>query len=372
MSGFGLRAFKALKQDSSTNEKRIYVRHLVVGEDFFAIKKLLRLQNKFGRENVKILSERMLSKEGLLSQWKCTPKLLRNKKALDNIIGLFPRLEIVPKESACAFYKDTKFHEFGGRAKSFELKAGEEYFTRPSADYRLDLFFSDEEWNHLDETLKEANLIKIIEKIEVTTPTDLVEKTNFIILTGENEKIECEKLYYFKSPKKLLKLVKNNEVLPDSFHEFASRIEEKAGLVVHFSFPNILHEKAQTVFLPQSVTHEWGHFICDFEAFDEFSKKQKATVLMILQDDEGGSEEELAKKIRLMKRVMERVYPEMGKMQYEEHIHYSDEMFLAEIPHGIKEESEDSELEILGVGVSLDASYEEELSCLERGFLSFK
>lgn len=370
MSGFGLRAFKALKQDSTTNEKRLYIQNLVVGNDFFAIKKLLKLQNSLGRESVRLLSERELSKEALLSQWKCTPKLLRNKEALSDIIGLFPRLEIIPEDSPCTFYKDTKFHEFGGRAKSFELKPLEEYFTRPSADYRLDLFFSDEEWNHLDDTLQETSFNKIIEKIEMTSPEDLVEKTNFIIYTGENERIECEKLYYFDSPKKLLKLIKNNEELPDSLHEFSSSIQERAGLVVHFSFPKKLHEKKETVFLPQSVTHEWGHFICDFEAYDEFSKKQEATVLMLIQDDDGGSEEELAKKIRLMKRVMERIYPEMSKMEYQEHIHYSDEMFLADIPDQVSNLGMES-LQILGVGAPLDNKYGE-LSVLERGLLSFK
>lgn len=373
MSGFGLRAFKALKQESNSNEKRTFVQNLVIGGDFLAVKKLLKLQNEFGIENVKILSERHLSKNDLLSEWRCTPKLLRNKDVLSDIIGLFPRLEIISKDAPCVFYKDTKFHEFGGRAKSFEIKDGEEYFTEPSADYRLDLMFSDEEWSHLDESLKEASLAKIIEQIEVTKPVDLVEKTNFVIHTGENERIECERLYYFDSPKKFLKLVKNNETLPDELHAFSSSIVEKPGLVVHFSMPKMLHEKAETVFLPQSVTHEWGHFICDFEAFDSFSKTQEVRVLMIIQEDDGGTEEELAKKIKLMKRVMERIYPEMAKFEYEEHIHYSDNMFLSGFSEVTKSEIQNSlkDLYLLGKGAPLDIAATN-LSGLERGLLSFK
>lgn len=365
MSGFGLRAFKAQKQDQTITTKKIYTKNLVIGNDFLAVKKFLKLNS----EETIFLSERLLSKDILLDQWKCLPPSMRNQEAMNAIIGKFPRLEIIPNNSPCAFYKDTKFHEFGGRAKPFELKEGEEYFTKPSANYRLDLLFSDEEWTMLDDLMKEGSLVKIIEKIEVTKPSDLVEVTNFIVSTGEGEIISCENLYYFDSPRKFLKTLVNKNELNEEIISYATSVQEKSGLVIHFTFPKAIHEKAETVFLPQSVTHEWGHFICDFEEFNTFSNTQEATCLMIIQEDDGATEEELAKKVRLMKRVMERVYPEMSKIAYKEHILYESDMFLSEFVE--INPSTHPNLFMQGRGGMLETKYTEELSALERGLLSF-
>ena len=364
MSGFGLRALKAQKQDQTIATKKIYIKNLVVGNDFLAVKKFLKLQDAL------FLSERLMTKDILLDQWKCLPPSMRNEAVTNTIIGKFPRLEIIPSKEPCAFYKDGKIHEFGGRAKSYELKPGEEYFSSPSANYRLDLFFSDEEWTMLDDQMREGSLVKIIEKIEVTKPSDLVEVTNFIVYTGEGDIISCENLYYFDSPRKFLKQLENKNEMPEEILSFATSVQEKSGLVIHFSFPKELHPKKETVFLPQSVTHEWGHFICDFEAFDSFSQTQSATCLMIIQEDDAGTEEELAKKVRLMKRVMERVYPEMAKMDYKEHILYEDDMFLSEFPEKAVADAHPNFF-LMGKGGMLADSYEGELSALERGLLAF-
>lgn len=368
MSGFGLRAFKAQKQDQTIATRQIYIKNLVVGNDFLAIKKFFKLQNQEGRENVLFLSERLMTRDILLDQWKCLPRSMRNAEAMNAIIGKFPRLEIIPQNNPCVFYKDSKFHEFGGRAKPFELKPGEEYFSQPSANYRLDLMFSDEEWTMLDDLMREGSLVKIIEKIEATKPTDLVEVTNFIVRTGEGDIISCENLYFFDSPRKFLKNLVNKNELSEEIISFATSVQEKSGLVIHFTFPKMIHEKAETVFLPQSVTHEWGHFICDFEDFNTFSNTQEATCLMIIQEDDAGTEEELAKKVKLMKRVMERVYPEMSKLSYKEHILYGDDMFLTDFIAG---ESTHPHLFLVGRGGMLSNGPQGELSALERGLLTF-
>lgn len=372
MSGFGLRAFKKLKDENAVQENKQHFDHIVFGENYFAVLTYLKLKEKFGAEKVKLISENYVDKQSVLSEWKCSLNTIRNENIAKKLMEMKPQLEILPDTHRVKFYKDSKFHEFGARTKPFEIKAGEEFFQDTFFNIKLEGLFSDEQWNNLDETLKDGQLNKYLDRIELTEPSDLLEKTNYILHTGEYESLECEYLYWCDSPKDFYKKVENKDKINDALGELCHSVEHRSAMAVNFEVEAKIFDNSGTVFLPQSVTHEWGHFICDFQNFDPAINKQNFTCLMFVNEDEV-NEEELAKKIRLMKRVIERTMPEFAKVKHNEHIHYDRKMFIDNVKDELVNDIEfdHSHLKFVGIGAPIGAEDSQEIKYTPRGIISY-
>jgi hypothetical protein len=331
MSGFGLKAFKKLKEEAvNTREKRIYYKHLVIADDFNGVLKFLNLQDIHGRDHVGLISENGFDKEDLVNEWRCSLNPLRDENFANLLIGTHPKLEIHPSKAPVLFYKDSKFHEFFGRVKHFEFKPIEEQFLKERYHFKWENLISDEKWNTLTENLSDKQYAKIIQKIELVEASDLVEPANFIIHTGDFEKFECENLYWNDEPKKLTKLVSHDSPiqLSDATMEYLRGVNSYPGISVAFRAHGEVYDDEATIFLPQSVTHSHGHFIGDFYRYNPETKTQDFTFSMILQEEDTMTEEELAKKIKLLKRVMERTIPNFSKIRYDEFIRFKSEMFF--------------------------------------------
>lgn len=326
MSGFGIRAFKKHSLEQSKELKTIYTPHLVLGENAWAVLSYLKLRKIHGADKVKFICANHYDKQSILNEWKCRVNKLRDEQTATILRDTTARLEVFPNEENVLFYKDSKLHDFGGRAKPLTLLEDEEFYSQKSFEFNLENLFNDEDWNNLDEMLSEQEN-KIVSKINITSPSDLVEKTNFILTTGESEEFHCEKLYYTHAPKSFYKLVSNKSELNDDVAAYCTGLQERAALSIHFSVDREVYPKKQTVMLPQSQTHEWGHFVLDFNAYDPTLKKQDFTSMMFIQLDEV-NEEELAKKVRLLKRTIERTFPEFAKARITEHIHFDSEYLI--------------------------------------------
>lgn len=372
MSGFGLRAFKKLKEDSRKEEKRQYIQHIVSGESEYAVLTYLKLRAQHGEDKVKLVCQNPIDKQDIINQWKCSLHTVRSEATANALRDANIRLEIMPGPAKVVFYKDAKFHEIDGRAKPHEFMEDEEYFKDAYFLMKKENLFSTDEWNELDEILRAGQVNKFISSIEKTEPKDLVEKTNFILSTGEYENLECEFLYWCESPKKFYKLLQNKAAVSDAVTDYCAAVEERVGLTVHFEVEAQLYEEAGTVLLPQSVTHEWGYFILDFDAFDPERKKQTFKSMMFINLDEV-NEEELAKKIRLMKRVIGRVFPDFEKVKYTEHYHYNEQMLIKNfLDEGFfKDNKELENLKFVGIGAPLKSEIASQCFYEARGILSF-
>jgi hypothetical protein len=323
---FGLRALKVQREDA-TVLKKTYVDHLIIGDDGYAILTLLKLIHKYPDQSFALVTELPLRKEDIKDMWKYNLHFIRTLEGAELLKEHHPHLTIEASNTKTYFYKDTKFHEFGGRAKPMELKKGENFFVSPYFQFDYDQLMSADEWNNLDETLLKYQKNKIIEKIEMTEPSDLVEKTHFKMYFADNTEFHCENLYWGLSPKKFLSLVSNKDKLDEVVSEYAMKYEEQAGIVIHFHCNKVIYPEMCTLFLPQSVTHEEGHYIG--EVMSPHSGEQEANFLILLQEEEDLSEEALAKKIRHLKRVMERVLPEFSSTRYTERIRYSTNVLVS-------------------------------------------
>jgi hypothetical protein len=365
MSGFGLRALKKVIDEEGTLKKSSFVKYIVYGENTFGILTFLKLHKKYPGE-VKLITRNPFFKEDLLNEWNCTLSSIRSEEVANAFMTLNPRFEVFKTSEEVLFYKDTKFHKFGGRAKPHELKEGELFFTESSYHVQLQAMFEEGEFENLDEILKEHQLHKIVSDIEISEPTDLVEKINFKIQTGEFESFGCEKLFFCESPKKFLNFVSNKKELNDDVYSFAAGISNDQAISVHFKCDREISKDPGTIILPQSMTHEWGSFILDFERFDEGTNTQEFKALTFIGEDDL-QEEDLAKKIKLMKRVIERVLPELGKAQVDQSIRFNDEYRISGTNDTQFTNLQNQNVRFLGHGAAINHELSEKFQYFSRG-----
>ncbi len=365
MSGFGIRALKKVNDEESTLKKSSYVKHIVYGENTFGVLTFLKLHRKYPGE-VKLITRNPFFKEELLNEWNCTLNSIRSEEVAEAFMNLNPRFEVFKTSKEVLFYKDTKFHKFGGRAKPHELKEEEIFFTQSPYHIQLQAMFEGDEFEKLDEILKENQIHKIVSDIEISKPTDLVEVTNFKIQTGEFESFGCEKLYFCESPKKFLSLVGNKKELNDEVYSFAAGINNDQAISVYFKADREISKENGTIILPQSMTHEWGSFILDFEDFDQAENSQEFKALTFI-GDEDLQEEDLAKKIKLMRRVIERVLPELGKANVDQSIRFNDEYRITGTNDTQFEKLKEQNVRFLGHGAAINHETSDKFQYFSRG-----
>lgn len=353
---FGIRGLKKKQSNEIIENQKLYFKHVIIGTDFISILQLLRLRQIHDHSQIKLILEKKLSKQSIIDDWKCTIKDIREERVVNSVVEKIPQFEFIPSDTPTVFYKDTKFHKFGDRAKPMELQEGEDRFLEPFYRYNLKSLISEDDWNQLDEIIEFHTDQRIVESIEATTPEDLVTTVHFRIHMSDNDVFECENLYWNRSPRDLFRLTSNQLGLSDAFKAYASGVEERSGVIVHFDCDRKIFNNESTIYLPQSVTHEWGHFVGVVSEYDEENSKQEATFLIYINEDEITSEEELAKKIKLLKRVMNRTLPEFEKSKYSESILYSNQMFSNNLNDELKSQidKDHPKLKMIGHGAPVD------------------
>lgn len=328
---FGLlKRFKDTKSAHTQNTTTRHYRHLILGQDLGAVLKLLNIRKNAPEESVRLITARPLTKKALIENYEYGISQLRSPVAVEQIYRKFHDAKILPQSKEATFYKDGKFHDFGGRAKSMDLKHGEEFFIPKGYKLSLESLFTPDEWANLDAILNEHSEIKIYESIEKSEPQDLVDKAEWTLSFKDYGRMTCENLYVSMSPKKLLNYFHNKEKLTSEFIDVCSGAHVQSAISVTWKLDKEIYPEERTLFIPQSMTHEWGHFLVEFENYNFQSKTQLCHVLFLIHEEEPQSEE-LATKIKLMKRVLDRVFPDIEKHIKEEYIRFDDEMFVSDV-----------------------------------------
>jgi hypothetical protein len=347
--GFGIRSLKKQESHESKIAQTNYIKHLIIGDDlssFMLALKLYRLEQPF-----QIILENDVTLEMLKGKWAATFPTLRDELVYQELIQAHPALQNEQHWHSSEFYKDSKFHQFSGRVKHFEMKSSEPGFMQASKriDY-LALFTADDD-NQLSAILKNNCAKKIMVEINKTTPLDLVEPNNYEVEFTDYSKIKCEHLYFARNPKLFFKLLKNKDELHESIAQYTSKLEVQSAVVVHFPLKNKCEVPAGTLFLPQSMTHEWGHFLCQFS-------DKSALGLSFLNEDDLSSEEELAKKIRLMRRVIERVVENFKSAEGAESIYFFEDFSYQNIDDELTKTMQDNDyhLHFIGAAAPLDSA----------------
>lgn len=322
---FNLRAFKDLKKDQKQQNPRQHFRHLILGHDLKAVLQLVELKEKFPDESIRLITPRPLNKSTLIENYENGVTTLRHENTVTEIYKRFFDFKCFKQTYEPLFYKDGKFHEFSGRAKSMELRDGEPFFKSIGYRYQISSLFKSDVWEKLDEILASSQDVKVIDVIQKTDPKDLVDKDEWMLTTKDYFELTAESLYVTLSPHKFLNLIQNKDDLSNELIDYLSSVKVLQGIQVSWDLSKEIYPEERTLFIPQSMTHEWGHFIVEFEAFNHSTRTQKMHVMFLIHEEEPQAED-LAGKIRLMKRVLDRVFSGFEQQIKKEFILFSEEM----------------------------------------------
>jgi hypothetical protein len=335
---FGLlKHFKDLKKSESVASAPVHFEHLILGHDLGAILKLMELRRDYPHESIRLISARPLNRQALIENYQYGPSLLRSKNAVEGIYKRYFNAKILPQNKSASFYKEGKFHDFGGRAKSMDLLSGEDFFTQNAYKLEISSLFSEEDWERLDQILIEHQQIRIFESIEKTSSQDLLMKTEWKLTFKDFSQINCENLYVGFSPKHFLSLLTHKENLTPELIDLCSSVHTQAAISVTWVLNKEIYSEDRTLLVPQSMTHEWGHFILEFDTFNEQTKTQTCHALFLLHEEEPQTED-LGSKIKLLKRVLDRVFPHIENHMVREFIRFDEEMFVSDIKDHLMEQ----------------------------------
>jgi hypothetical protein len=338
LMSFGLlKHFKDQKKSYQQQNDVLFFKNIIFGSDLSAILKLLELRKDQAHESIKLLTPRLINRQLLIENYQYGVSQIRSAEAVTEIYKSHFNAKIIPQKESPQFYKDGKFHDFGGRAKSMELTSGEDFFINKS--FRLDIssLFSSEEWTNLDEIINQHIDIRIIEGIDKTDAQDLVDKREWLLTFKDFNRIACENLYLSIAPKKFLNCLKNKDSMSADMINFCSSTKNQAALSLTWVLNKDFGYDDRTLLVPQSMTHEWGHFIVEFESFNHQEKTQLCHGLFLIHEEEPQSED-LASKIKLMKRVLDRVFPDFEKHLQKESIRFDEEMFISGVNDQLNEQ----------------------------------
>jgi hypothetical protein len=332
---FGLlKHFKDQKKGFQEQKEVSYVAHVILGSDLSSILKLLELRKNHNPEAIKLISNRLINKKLLIESYQYGVSQIRSEEAVTEIYKTHFNAKILPQKNSAQFYKDGKFHDFGGRAKSMDLLDGEAYFQAKGYHLEISSLFSEEDWANLDQIIGQHLDIRIVEGIEKTEAKDLVEKDEWLLTFKDYKKITCENLYTSLSPKKFIHFIKNKEKMTPELIDFCTSTKIQGALSLTWQMKKEFTQESRTFFIPQSMTHEWGHFIVEFENTNE---GHLCHGLFLLHEEEPQSED-LASKIKLMKRVLDRVFTDFENNIYKEYIRFDDEMFISDVKDNLIEQ----------------------------------
>lgn len=280
------------------------IQNLVVGGDVFALTTYQTLCEKYGRENVLILNSRPITMDDLKVQG---PSTLRGPANLSVFNHLYPELKAKPQGSDSYFYKDSRLFPFKGRAKPERLLWGEEFFSTPRIDYDPFVLFP---------YLNDENFFR---DLNLKVDTILSISKNFEIATASGLTLQAQRLFFGEGPYLFSRLYTPKEKLSNEFLQFCEGLASPLSLKIKFEFDKKITTDLSTLFIPLSQTYEMGHFVGEFKDRGEI---QVANFICFL-DPHHCSEEEVGKRIRFLKRNLEKIIPNFKKSSYKEYISLS-------------------------------------------------
>lgn len=315
---------KTLKKDDIEKINERIIENLIVGYDSFSVISYQKSVEKNGEENVLLLSENEIDKSDLRDKG---PRTLRGEENIDYIKSNFPDQVSSYISKTPVFFKEGSFRSFKGRKRPEKLLWGEEYFTREYTKFNISEIFSclaDEKF------LDELNNRALILTIKEIMPSD-EEGLNFEVKCTNGDIVKCKNLTWGLSPSRFLKLYTDKSSLDSSFIEFCEQSIAPQSLYVRFIYDREITDKSETLFFPLSYTHDWGHFIGEFNSFEEGEKEFQEGRFLTFLDPEQTTEEEVAKKIRILKKSIDKAIDGSKAFLREEFISLDDNTSVEQI-----------------------------------------
>ena len=313
-----IRALKTAKNEQ--RQESTFIKYLVAGNNYYAFRTYLDLAAKFD-QNVALLSYDPLSLESIVPKG---PSTIRGEDNQRLFAALYPDLDIENKKVNSKFFKEQKFRDFNSRSKPETLMPGEHFFTKDAIDIDLDTVL---DLNVEAETflkINEKRIVKRIKGIKDCHANDLFENAHYEIQFTDGSRLQCEHLVWANDPYSFYEMYQDKYNLKASLIEAFEKMKGPTPLYVKFIFDKRVTDNLDTLFVPISHTHEWGHFVGEFKNGLSDPNKQEVEFVTFL-DSEKVSKEHISKIIRLLKRNLEKIFSNFSKINYEEFINFEDE-----------------------------------------------
>ncbi|WP_127716554.1 hypothetical protein [Halobacteriovorax sp. HLS] len=300
---------KKLKKEEVKTTNRIDTTSLVVGGDVFALATLEALLKTHAKEDILLLTKENISQDGVGING---PGSLRGQSNIDYMEKFYSYADIEVTQKKSTYYKDLKFKAFGSRGKHEKLLWGEEFFTNPRARYSSEKIFT---------FMNDENFFEDVSKVKLEhIPNKIFKEDNLWVVECTNgTQIYCKNLYWCESPWKFYQDFPKKESLSNEFVQFVEGTQTPCALHIKLIFEKELTNRQETMLIPLSYTHEWGHFIGEFKNVCEENKTQEANFLAYI-DVNHTNEEDISKKIRLLKRNLEKIFPAFKGISFKEFI----------------------------------------------------
>jgi hypothetical protein len=303
-----------LKKITEIEKEFIQVPHLVVGKDMFAVAMYRDLVAKYGAENVRLLSEDKITANDSMIKGPGTIRGEENQKVIHD---LFPDSLVHKFTKPSIFYKDMTWKAFGGRSKSEALKFDEEFFT--ATRYEIPM----EEIPNIEDSY--------LVKIKSITKRD----ERFLVECINGTEFSAEKLYFGKSPYHYMNLFSDKNLLSNRFIQFCESTQTSEALVVKFIFDKPISDIEETMFIPLSYTHEYGHFVGEFKSVGA----QQLIEFLHFIDADQTSEEDISRIIRQLKKSLEKIFEKFLSANSDEFIAIEHEIGCLKIDDQAYDES---------------------------------
>jgi len=309
--------FDKYKKKAEIKSERRFRRYLVVGSDLHALKTFYYLQKKFGNGDVGLLAEKKLSEDDL---HLFGPSTLRGEDNFKMLHKYFPAFELMASEKPNLFLKEGEWRAFGGRSKGEILLAGEEHFISHRVYFKENDFFDSFIQKDSLTEIQKKSFIRSPSKIYKQTPDDLIEKVNWKIECVGGDTFECEHLIWAYSPERFMRALESKNLYSTSFIEMCEKFASKCVLYVRLHASEKLVDAQETLFIPLSYTHEWGHFIGEWT---DIGEGQRGDFLHYI-DKEQMNEDEVAKRLRHLKKSLEKLFEKYDEKKVREFVALSE------------------------------------------------
>lgn len=319
-----------LKKIAVVEKESITVSHLVVGKDIFALSLYNDLKTLHGASEVRLLSQDAILRSDLFPKGPSTVRGEVNQKAFS---GLYPEMVSSSCEENAMFYKDMTWKSFGGRSKPEALKYDEEFYTGGQVTPDFEKVFKN--IPHSNEFLESVNA----EAYQVKIKSIRREGEGFVVECINGTEFHCQNLYFGLSPFHYMEFYSEKSQLSDEFIQFCDSTKTSSALFVKFVFDEKpLSDMKETLFIPLSYTHEWGHFIGEFKKNGEGQEIE----FMHFMEDHLVSEEDVSRIIRLLKKNMEKIFDNFLKIKSHEYIALEQEIGCLKIDDAVFQKSLES------------------------------
>ncbi len=307
-----LQKLKDLKSEGQDLRQSSYVEDLIMGNGSSALLCFLHLKS-LGK-NPSLLCDYLPNVKSMLSSFWGPLSFIRGDEFKEELEDAFPNLRLEGQTKTPVFYKDQKISSFAGKRSSMKLLNEESYFTKPGHKSNIlekILALYDQQFASLEELEKQI----LDQHFDATVSAVFLphaSEEDWMVETGNHQQIKCKQLYWCRNARELYKSIKNPQVLHEKSLQYFASITNQAALRLSFSYPQEIYPAGQTIFLPLSQTHEEGHFIGEFQECTE--QGQRCTFLCFVEEE--ASTDDLAKKVRLLKRQISKAIPdiEMDKL----------------------------------------------------------